>query len=79
MMVLLPISASANIIAIELIDQQAQLSLNLQIDEDYEMQTSTNLICDRPVNGMVEQPAMNRIPINRTTTFIQKNNFLADF
>ena len=52
MMVLLPISASANIIAIELIDQQAQLSLNLLTDEDYEMQTSTNLIDWLPIETL---------------------------
>ena len=46
---LLPITAYANINSIELVDQHAQLLLHMQIDENYEMQTSSNLIDWLPV------------------------------
>ena len=48
-MALISISTYANITAIDLIDEQVLLSLNLQTDEDYEMQTSTNLIDWLPI------------------------------
>lgn len=49
---LLPISTCANITTIDLIDQHVRLSLNLQTDEDYEMQTSTNLIDWLPIETL---------------------------
>lgn len=51
-MALLPICTCANINAIDLIDEQVRLSLNLQTNEDYEMQISTNLIDWSPIETL---------------------------
>ena len=49
---LFPDCACANISSVDLIDQHVGLSLNLQANEHYEMQTSTNLIDWLPIETL---------------------------
>ncbi len=68
---LLPITAYANINSIELVDQHAQLLLHMQIDENYEMQTSSNLIDWLPVETLSTETSSGtwNVLINQTNAF----------
>ena len=71
-MALISISTYANITAIDLIDEQVILSLNLQTDEDYEMQTSTNLIDWLPIETLSTHTATglwNALHVKKTPSF----------